>query len=141
MIAPQLNSAVLAHLRSKGFTSTEIMPLLGYSDTRPPFILWSEYDAPLPRDSVMIKTSTVVYYIYDTKVKTLGQIAYHIERYLSPEFNAQAINADITMADANYRILSITPSGGGMFPPLEREGFASKSVIFEVRYTYANQSE
>jgi len=88
-----------------------------------------------------LKLSIVSYHIYDTKVATLQDIDYHMGRFLDYEFNAAGVNAKITMANPQYRITSIAHVGGAMHAPLQRDGFAAKSLIYNVRYVYANQNE
>lgn len=140
MIAPQLNSAIQQHLIEKGeYYGLDIMPFQGYADTNPPFILWDEVN--IPTNAPFLKQSLVMYHIYDNKVATLEDIEYHISRFLDYEFNAAVVNSKITMANPSYRITAITHTGGGMHAPLQRDGFAAKSLVYDVHYVYANQSE
>ena len=141
MIGPQLNSAVLNHLISQGFESIEIMPMLGYEDTSPPFILWTEFDISTGYENPIIQESTVMYHIYDTSVKTALDIEYHMKRFLTPEHNVANLNSLITIPNLQYRIICSSLLGGGLYPPLEREGFISKALMISVCYVYANQTE
>lgn len=141
MIAPQLNSAVVEHIKDYGYIGLEIMPNLGYSDTTTPFIIYTEGDIMPSRERPFIKFSNVNYYIYSNSVEQVADLAYHIERFLAVERDPSSVNAKITMLNPKYRILGLSLVGGGTTAPLERSGFTSKSLIFQVMYVYANQTE
>ena len=132
MIAVDLNPLLQDYLVSQGFRDIEITPLAGYSDSPAPFITWEEAVSTRNAEQYWMRDSVLTYYIYDTDLSRAKNIAKAIEDYLHVGDMISDIIADMT--DPVYRLCWCRMASGDMFPPLERDGFASIVRSFDVGF-------
>ncbi len=141
MIAVELNTAVEAHLSTLGsyYPNVELLPLSGYEDTKVPFIIYFEYPGSQNDEQFFLRVSNVIYYIYDTDISRMKDVGYQLEQFLHVGDNVQPIKSliappSVDYGDLRYRITTSRLVSGSVAPPIEREGFAYKSLNFRVVY-------
>lgn len=132
MIGVDLNSLVEDYLISQGYKDIEITPLTGYGESPAPFITWEESVSTRNSEQYWLRESILTYYVYDTDLSRGKDIAKAIEDYLHVGDGISGIIADMT--NPVYRLCWCRMASGDMFPPLERDGFASIVRSFDVGY-------
>jgi hypothetical protein len=148
MISVEINTALKKHLEDLGsfYKNVPIFPLYAYDQTQAPFILYSESDTTLNDEQYFIKISNILYYIYDNDMSRMKDIAYQIDKFMNVGDKVIGIKKMInspseSYGEKRYRLTSSRKSLGAMFPPLEREGFASQSLDFRVFYLNIDESD
>jgi len=141
MISVELNTAIKQHFADLGepYEDIQFFPLSAYDTSKPPFIVFFDYEGTLNEEQYFIKISNVIYYIYDNDISRMKDIAYQLERFMSVGDKVQGIRAALSAPSENYgdfryRLVNSRKTAGAVFPPIEREGFASQSLNFRVVY-------
>ena len=80
-----------------------------------------------------MRQSNVTYTIYDNDLARAKNISKKIEKLLNIGDNVSYIKSQIS-STPDYTLCWSRMIGGAMFPPIDREGYASISRTFEVGY-------
>lgn len=140
MISVELNTAVKTQLTSLGspYSDVDIFPLSAYENTDAPFITYFEYPGTQSEEQFFLKISNVIYYIYDTDISRMKDIAWELDKFLNVGDNIELIKSYISMpagyGSNRYRLTTCRKVSGIMLAPNEREGFAVQSLNFRVVY-------
>ena len=116
-----------------GGTVPEILPLYGYDDTEPPFIVYSWVHANVSAEKYYQRRSIARFYVYDNNIDRMNSIAEEITNLLNVGDDLANIRT-LVPTGTSYRILYCYLMSGNPGPPLEREGFSFTSVDFDVGY-------
>lgn len=114
-------------------TTPEILPLSGYADSEPPFIIYSWIPTIVSAEKYFQQKMLVRYFVYDNDIDRMNAIVEEMKDLLNKGDDLDSIRSLVPVG-SNYRILWSILSGGMPGIPLEREGFAFSSVEFEVGY-------
>ena len=133
MISLTLNPVLQSYLQSLSYENIEIYPINAYGDSQAPFITWLEFPNTRSNEVFWMRQSNVTYTIYDNDLARAKNIAKNIEKLLNIGDNVLYIKSQITNS-VDYTLCWSRMIGGGMFPPIDREGYASISRTFEVGY-------
>jgi hypothetical protein len=134
MISTNLNVILKSHLQSQGYSSLEIYPINAYSSSTAPFITWLDFPSIKDAEQYWLYESTITYSIFDNDLSRAKDIALKIEDFLNVGDDISSLKTLMTGQDLAFRMLWCRMSGGGMFAPLEREGYTSINRIFQVGY-------
>lgn len=134
MIATDINSILKDHLVGLGYIDIEIYPINAYGNSVAPFVTWLEFPAVRSGEAYWMNQSTLTYSVFDNDLSRAKDIAIAIQKFLNLGDDVENLKSLITTASPNYRICWIRFATGGMFPPLEREGYASITRSFDVGY-------
>jgi hypothetical protein len=141
VISVELNTALKTHLTSSLAYGAEInvFPLSAYDQTTAPFILYFEDQTTLSDEQWFVKTSNVMYYVYDNNISRMKDIAHVIDRFFNVGDEISGIRSKFSSPGADYgsyryRLVSSRKIAGSGFPPIEREGFAAQMLNFRVVY-------
>ncbi len=134
MIAININPILKKYLISIGYKNIEIYPINGYSDTRAPFITWLEFPAVQSSEAYWMQQSILTYSVFDNDLSRAKDISVAIQKFLNLGDDIENLKSLIVDPSPDFRICWIRFSSGGMFPPQEREGFASITRSFNVGY-------
>ncbi len=134
MIATDINPIITNHLVTLGYVDIEIYPINAYGNTAAPFITWLEFPSVRSSEVFWMNQSTLTYSVFDNDLSRAKDISVAIQKFLNLGDDVEALKNLITTENPNYRICWIRFSTGGMFPPLEREGYASMTRSFDVGY-------
>jgi hypothetical protein len=141
MISIELNVALNQHLLDTFGPGVldGVFPLSAYDDTKAPFILFFEDQGTLNEEQWFMRVSNIIYYIYDNDISRMKDISHTIDKFLNVGDNVQAITSKIEPPSVNYgeqryRLVTCRKVAGSMFPPAEREGFATQMSNFRVVY-------
>lgn len=137
MIAVDLNPILKAHLISEGYKDIEIYPMNAYRDSSAPFITWLEFNSVASDETYWMQQSTLTYSIFDTDMSRAKNIAVEIQKFFNLGDDISDLKDAVVAASPDFRICWVRLSSGGMFPPEERDGFASITRSFEVGYVEA----
>lgn len=136
MIATNLNIILKSYLQDQGYNSIEIYPINAYSSSTAPFITWLEFPSIKDGEQYWMYQSTITYSIFDNDLSRAKDIALKIENFLNVGDDISSLKTLMTGQDPVFRMLWSRMLGGGMFAPLEREGYTSINRIFEVGYVH-----
>lgn len=134
MIATNLNIILKSYLQSEGYSSIEIYPINAYASSTAPFITWLEFPSIKDGEQYWLYQSTITYSIFDNDLSRGKDISLKIEDFLNVGDNISGLKSLMTGQDPASRMLWSRMLGGGMFAPLEREGYTSINRVFEVGY-------
>lgn len=134
MIARIVNTALKAKL-NETWPDLKIMPVTGYNDSDLPFVLYYEFPVNSDPEKYWLRKSVVRYTAFDVDVSVCMDVSIEIEKYLNIGDDVATIHGDITYVDPEYRLQSISYSGGGLnVPPSIRDGFYPVSAEFDMVY-------
>jgi hypothetical protein len=134
MIAMDLNPIIKDYLIDEGYRNIEIYPINAYGSSKAPFITWLEFPSVRSSEAFWMHQSTLTYTVYDNDLSRAKDIAILIQKFLNVGDDIQSIKDAISTDSQEYRICWSRFTTGGMFPPLEREGYASISRSFDVGF-------
>jgi hypothetical protein len=134
MIGTNINPLLKSHLQTNGFGSVEIYPINAYANSSAPFITWVEFPSTKSSEIYWMHQSTLTYSIFDNDLSRAKDIAILIQKYLNVGDDISSLKTLMTSPTPIYRLCWSRFVNGGMFPPLEREGYASMTRSFEVGY-------
>lgn len=134
MIAPNLNKIIKLHLEDEGYRNIEIYPLNAYGDSKAPFITWAEFSTSKDVEKFWMTQSIITYSIFDNDASRAKDIAISLQKFLNVGDDVQFLREDMISPEPEYRLCWCRFYNGGMFPPLEREGYVSITRSFEVGY-------
>lgn len=141
MISVELNTALKSNLASKLSygSGISVFPLSAYDQTTAPFILYFEDQSTLSDEQWFVKTSNVMYYVYDNDISRMKDIAHVIDKFFNVGDDVSNIRSKFSSPGSGYgkyryRLVSSRKIAGSGFPPLEREGFAAQMLNFRVVY-------
>lgn len=133
MIARILNTALEPKL-IETWSELEIIPLVGYSDSKSPFIIYREYPTTQSEEVYFLQKSRISYTIYDRDISRAMDVYNEILGYLNVGNEIATILSDITYTTPPFRIHTVVAVGGDQVPPLVREGFSAVSIDVSVTY-------
>ena len=136
MIATNLNVILKSHLQSEGYSSIEIYPINAYASSTAPFITWLEFPSIKDGEQYWMYQSTITYNVFDNDLSRGKDIALKIENFLNVGDDIAGLKSQMSGQSPAFRMLWSRMLGGGMFAPLEREGYTSINRIFEVGYIH-----
>lgn len=133
MISLVINPVLQSYLQSNNFEDIQIYPINAYGDSVAPFITWLEFPSTKNNEIFWMRQSNVTYTIYDNDLSRAKNISKKIEKLLNIGDNVSYIKSQVS-GTPDYTLCWSRMTGGGMFPPIDREGYASISRTFEVGY-------
>ena len=134
MIAMDINPILRNYLITQGYNDIEIYPINAYGDSSAPFITWLEFPAVRNAESYWMQQSVLTYSVYDTDLSRAKDIAILIQKFLNIGDDIETLKTSILDSTPEFRLCWIRFASGGMFPPAERDGFASITRSFDVGY-------
>lgn len=134
MIGIDINPALKSYLINNNYKDIEIYPINAYSSSTAPFITWIEFPSVRSAETYWMHQSTLTYTVYDNDLSRAKNIAILIQKFLNLGDDIDALKDLITTPTQEYRICWSRFTTGGMFPPLERDGYASISRTFDVGF-------
>jgi hypothetical protein len=136
MIATNLNVVLKSYLQANGYPDIEIYPINAYSSSVAPFITWLEFPSIKDGEQYWMYQSTLTYSVFDNDLSRGKDIALKIQSFLNVGDDIASLKAAMTGQSLEFRMLWSRMLGGGMFAPLEREGYTSINRIFEIGYVH-----
>ena len=134
MIANNLNVILKTYLQSEGYNSIEIYPINAYSTSEAPFITWLDFPSIKDGEQYWMYESTITYSVFDNDLSRGKDIALKIEDFLNVGDDISSLKSQLSGQSLPFRMLWCRMVGGGMFAPLEREGYTSINRVFQVGY-------
>lgn len=134
MIAPNLNPIVKSHLISLGYNNIEIYPINAYASSTPPFITWLEFPTVRSDETFWLHEASITYSVFDNDLSRAKDIAIALQQYLNVGDSVDNLKSLMGNPAPLYRLCWCRFATGGMFPPLERDGYSSISRTFNVGY-------
>lgn len=116
-----------------GGTTPEIMPLLGYSDSEAPFIVYSWIPSIVSNEKFFQQKMLIRYFVYDNNIDRMNAIVEEIRLLMNKADDLDSIRSLVPVG-SDYRILWSVATGGLPGIPLEREGFSFSSIELEIGY-------
>ena len=132
MIGHNINPVLKSHLVTLGYRDIEIYPINAYSSSKAPFITWIEFPSTAGRENFWMYEASLTYAIFDNDLSRAKDIAVDIQKYLNVGDDIDALKA--LMVSPEYRLCWSRMNGGGMFPPVERDGYTSITRVFDIGY-------
>lgn len=123
-----LNTYIKTSLPSP-YTNISIVPLLGYSDSSPPFIAYQWLPAKKDADRYYMLKDIVVYNIYDTEVDRMEALTEELKTLINKMDKIQG-----SVSSSGHRVLWSEWRGGTEMRPLERDGFYKMIFEFWIGY-------
>jgi len=134
MIATNLNVILKDSLISSGYSGIKIYPINAYGESEAPFITWIEFPSIKDSEQYWMYESIITYNILDNDLSRVRDIALDIETFLNVGDDIDALKTAMIPQSPAFRLLWCRMIGGGMYAPLEREGFTSMDRMFQVGY-------
>lgn len=134
MICPNLNPVLKSHLVGLGYKDIEIYPINAYGSSVAPFITWLEFPTTANAEVYWMYRANVTYAVFDNDLSRAKDIAIAIQKYLNVGDDIDSLKALMTSPTPQYRLCWSRMSGGGMFPPVERDGYSSITRVFDIGY-------
>jgi hypothetical protein len=133
MISLIINPVLENYLQNSGFEDIQIYPINAYENSTAPFITWLEFPTTKNNEIYWMRQSNVTYTIYDNNLSNAKDISKKLEKLLNIGDNVSYIKSQASLP-VDYTLCWSRMIGGGMFPPIDREGYASISRTFEIGY-------
>lgn len=111
----------------------EFVPITGYDDSTPPFVLYSFISRMEDDERYYFLNDTLRFYVYDNDIDRMWAISRAIREYLNIGDDVNGLKGDIP-TDSRYRIVFSGLVSAIAMPPIEREGFASTVNEFRMKY-------
>ena len=131
MVSPliyDINTYVKENLPAP-YTDIEIVPLLGYSDTTPPYIAYQWLPSKLEQDRYYMLRDIIVYNIYDNNVDRMETLTEELKTLINQMDEIQG-----SVSSSGNRVLWSEWRGGTEMPPLERDGWYKTIFEFWIGY-------
>lgn len=116
-------------------TIPDFIPLTGYEDTEPPFILYSTVPKVVSNEKYFQSKDIFRYYVYDNSFDRMYAISTALKGALNVTSDSGLdILKSYIPATSEHRILYSVFKNAISYGPIEREGFLYRANEFEVCY-------
>lgn len=134
MIGQNLNPVVKSHLVDLGYHDIQIYPINAYGSSKAPFITWLEFPTTFNQEIFWMYQANLTYAIFDNDLSRSKDIAIAIQKFLNVGDDIESLRDSMASSSPQYRLCWSRMSGGGMFPPIERDGYTSITRVFDIGY-------